>query len=76
MIRNFSLGFYFLTWVGDSYILDLVSCWFGMYMLELNLFCGKDEALDWLEKLVNTKEVPLKICPQGTLGSFRKSVIS
>ena len=41
-------------------MLDLVSCWFGIYMLELKLFCGKDEALDWLEKLANTKEVPLK----------------
>ena len=44
-------------------ILDLVSYWPGMYMLELRLFCGKNEALNWLEKLVKTKEVLLKICP-------------
>ena len=56
-------------------MLDLVSCWLGMYMLELKRFCGKDEALDWLEKLVNTKEVLLKIYPQETFGNFKKSVI-
>ena len=56
-------------------MLDLVSCWLGMYMLDLRLFCGENEALKWLEKLVNTKEVLLKICPQGTLGSLRKSAI-
>ena len=57
-------------------MLDLVSCWLGIYILELKWFCGKDKALDLLEKLVNTKEMPPKICPQVTLGSFRKSVIS
>ena len=57
-------------------MLDLVSCWLDMYILELRLFCGKNEALNWLEKLVNTKEVLLKICPQEPLGSLGKSTIS
>ena len=42
-------------------MLDLVSYWLGMCMLELMLFYGKNEALSWLEKVVNTKEVLLKI---------------
>ena len=45
-------------------------------MLDLRLFCGENEALKWLKKLVNTKEVLLTICLQGTKSSVRKSVIS
>ena len=46
-------------------MLDLVRYWLGMYMHELRLFCGKNEALSWLEKVVNTKEVLLKILFAG-----------
>ena len=51
-------------------MLDVVSCGLDIYMLELKLFHGKNKALNGLEKLVNTKEVPLKIFSAGNLGKF------
>mgnify|MGYP004706068757 FL=1 len=58
-------------------MLDLVSYWLDMYMLELKLFHGKNEALIWLKKKFSKhKGSAVENFSQGTLGSFRKSVIS
>ena len=32
-------------------MLDLVSCWPGMYMLDLRLFCSENEALKMAGKI-------------------------
>ena len=49
-------------------MLDLVSYWLGMYMLELRLFCGKNEALNWLEKLSKNKGGAAENLSAGNLG--------
>ena len=48
-------------------MLDLVSCCLDMYMLELRLFCGKNEALNWLEKLSKNKGGAAENLFAGTL---------